>query len=162
MSKLTSGRVKKLPQSGLTSDRYQFLGLDQAEPDLGSPLIGVSSIGAKPVPPGTQYIMVSSGSGSGSRYWIQSTNLTVGGLSPGTFTIFDNDVQVGLANSFTTFNFVGNGVSVDPVGFTDSEQTGIATVRIVVTDVIAPGEIYEVPYHDPITGFLRGSSGFVF
>ena len=162
MSKLTSGRVKKLPQSGLTSDRYQFLGLDQAEPDLGSPLIGISSIGAKPAPPGTQYLMVSSGGENGSRYWVESTNLVVGGLSPGTFTVFDNDVQVGLANSFTTFNFVGNGVSLDPVSTDPNEQTGIATVRIAVTDVIAPGDEYQIPYHDPITGFLQGSSGFVF
>lgn len=39
MSKLVSGRVKKTPQSGLTSDRYEFLGLEQAEPDLGDPLL---------------------------------------------------------------------------------------------------------------------------
>ena len=50
MGKLVSGRIKKLPQSGITSDRYEFLGVNQAEPDLGDPLVGVSSIGAKPKP----------------------------------------------------------------------------------------------------------------
>ena len=37
-----SNRVRKKNQSGITSDRYQFLGLDQAEPDLGDPLVGTS------------------------------------------------------------------------------------------------------------------------
>jgi hypothetical protein len=35
-SKLLSGRVPVTPYSNLTNDRYQFLGLDQAEPSLGS------------------------------------------------------------------------------------------------------------------------------
>jgi hypothetical protein len=35
-SKLLSGRVPVTPYSNLTSDRYQFLGLGQAEPSLGS------------------------------------------------------------------------------------------------------------------------------
>ena len=48
MSKLVSGRVKKLPQSEITSDRYEFLGLEQAEPDLGDPVVGPSWVGANP------------------------------------------------------------------------------------------------------------------
>jgi len=32
-----SKRVKRKSQTGITSDRYEFLGLDQAEPDLGDP-----------------------------------------------------------------------------------------------------------------------------
>jgi hypothetical protein len=35
-SKLLSGRVPVTPYSNLTADRYQFLGLNQAEPSLGS------------------------------------------------------------------------------------------------------------------------------
>jgi filamentous hemagglutinin len=35
-SKLLSGRVPVTPYSNLTNDRYQFLGLDQAEPSLGA------------------------------------------------------------------------------------------------------------------------------
>lgn len=35
-SKLLSGRVPVTPYSNLTSDRYQFLGLNQAEPSLGA------------------------------------------------------------------------------------------------------------------------------
>ena len=50
MAKYNSGRERKFNASGLTTDRYQFLGLEQAEPDLGDPLVGVSSVGAKPAP----------------------------------------------------------------------------------------------------------------
>ena len=162
MSILVSGRVRKTPQSGITSDRYQFLGLEQSEPDLGDPLVGPSSIAANPVPVGDKYILVNVGGQTGKRYWLPSTQLPVGGLSPGSFTVFANNVQVGLANSFNVFNFVGNGVSVDPVSSNPNEQTGIATVRIQVTDVVGPGNPYEIPYNDPSTGFLRGATNVVF
>lgn len=162
MARLVSGRVKKTPQSGITSDRYEFLGLEQAEPDLGDPLIGPSSVTANPVPPGSKYILVNVGGQTGKRYWLDSTQLPVGGLSPGSFTVFNNNVQVGLANSFNVFNFVGTGVTVDFVGSGAAEQTGIATVRIQVTDLVAPGNVYEIPYHDPSTGLLKGATGVVF
>ena len=162
MGKLISGRIKKLPQSGITSDRYEFLGLEQAEPDLGDPLVGPSSVVGNPAPPGNQYVLLNIEGQTGKRYWVPTNQLSVGGLSPGSFTIFNNDVQVGLANSFNVFNFVGTGVTVDPVGSTPAEQTGIATVRITVTDLIAPGNEYEIPYHNPGTGFLDGATGVVF
>jgi hypothetical protein len=162
MAKIISGRVKKTPQSGITSDRYEFLGLEQAEPDLGDPLIGPSSTTGNPVPPGNQYLLINVGGQTGKRYWLPSTSLTVGGLSPGSFTVFNNDVQVGIANSFNVFNFVGTGVTVDFVSSDPTKQTGIATVRIQVTDLIAPGNQYEIPYHDPSTGFLKGATNVVF
>ena len=162
MSKLVSGRVKRTPQTGITSDRYQFLGLDQAEPDLGDPLVGPSSISANPAPPGTQFILVNIGGQTGKRYWVPSNQAIVGALAPGSFTVFNNNVQVGLANSFNVFNFVGTGVTVDFVGNNISDQTGIATVRITVTDLIAPGNPYEIPYKNPSTGFLSGATGVVF
>lgn len=162
MGKLVSGRVEKLPQSGITSDRYEFLGLTQAEPDLGDPLVGVSSIGAKPKPiSGDVYVLAaySSKSTSGvstNRYWVASSDLPQG-LTPGSFTVFNNDVQVGLANSFNKFNFVGTGVTVDPVGATAGEQTGIATVRISVTDAIAKGDFKSVQFHGS-DGLIQGAS----
>ena len=162
MARLVSGRVKKTPQTGITSDRYEFLSLEQAEPDLGDPLVGPSSIAGNPAPPGTQYLLGNIGGETGKRYWIPSAVLQVGTLSPGSFTVFNNDVQVGLANSFTTFNFVGAGVTVDFVGSSAAEQTGVATVRIQVADLIAPGNEYEIPYHNPSTGFLDGATGVVF
>lgn len=162
MAKIISGRVKKTPQSGITSDRYEFLGLEQAEPDLGDPLVGPSSVAANPYPPGPQYVMINVGGNTGKRYWIRSTNLLSPGTTPGTFTIFNNDVLVGAANSFNALNFVGTGVTVDFVGPNPEDQTGIATVRIEVVDFPAPGNPYELIYHDPITGNINATDNVVF
>ena len=162
MYKYTSGRTKKTPRTGLTSDRYEFLGLEQAEPDLGDPLIGPSSVGANPYPAGgTQYVLVAYSNKTGKRYWVPGANITGTGLIPGSFTVFNNDVQVGLANSFNKFNFVGTGVTVDPVGVLVEEQTGIATIRISVVDVNGPGNLYSIPYKAS-TGLLAGASNFVY
>jgi hypothetical protein len=38
MPKYLSGRVPRTPQSGITSDRYEFIGLEQTEPNLGDPI----------------------------------------------------------------------------------------------------------------------------
>ena len=38
MAKYLSGRSKRTPQSGLTSDRYLYLDVSQAEPNLGDPV----------------------------------------------------------------------------------------------------------------------------
>ena len=156
-----SKRVKKKPQIGLTTDRYEFLGLDQAEPDLGDPIIGPSSIGANPPPFGSsQYVLVSASGNAGKRYWIPAASLSTG-LIPGSLSVYDNDIQVGLANSFNKFNFTGNGVTVDPVGFLPGEQTGIATIRISVTDLNGPGNVNSIPYKES-SGLLVGASDFVY
>ena len=156
-----SKRVKKKPQIGLTSDRYEFLGLDQAEPDLGDPIIGPSSIGANSPPFGsTQYVLVSASGNVGKRYWIPTATLSTG-LIPGSFTVYNNNNQIGLANSFNKFNFVGSGVTIDPVGFLASDQTGIATVRISVVDVNASGNVNSIQYKAS-NGFLGGASDFVY
>ena len=157
-----SKRVKKKSQIGLTTDRYEFLGLDQAEPDLGDPLVGLSSIGANPAPiSGNQYVLIAASGNTGKRYWIAASQITGSGLIPGSFTIFNNNIQVGAANSFNRFNFVGNGVSVDPVGTLPAEQTGIATIRITVSDVVAPGNLNSIPYKAS-NGFLAGATDFVY
>ena len=157
-----SKRVRKKSQTGLTTDRYEFLGLDQAEPDLGDPLVGLSSVGANPPPiVGNQYVLTAYENQTGKRYWTAAAQITGSGLIPGSFTVFDNNVQVGAANSFNRFNFVGNGVSVDPVGTLPGEQTGIATIRITVSDVVAPGNLNSIPYKAS-NGFLAGATDFVY
>lgn len=161
MAKIISGRVKKTPQSGITSDRYEFLGLEQAEPDLGDPLVGPSAVSVNPHPPGVQYVLANVG-GNGKRYWIRSSELVPPGLEPGSFTVYNNDIQVGIANSFNAFNFVGTGVTIDYVGPEFADQTGIATVRIQVVDFPAPGNPYELMYHDPNTGFVSAATSVVF
>jgi hypothetical protein len=157
-----SKRVKKKSQTGLTTDRYEFLGLDQAEPDLGDPLVGLSSIGANPVPiGGSKYVLVTAAGNTGKRYWVDTSNLSSTGLIPGSFTVFNNNIQVGAANSFNKFNFVGSGVTVDSVSSDPTLQTGIATVRITVTDLVGPGNVNSIPYKAS-NGFLAGATDFVY
>jgi hypothetical protein len=161
-SEFLSKRVKKKSQTGLTTDRYEFLGLDQAEPDLGDPLVGLSSIGANPAPVvGTQYVLTAYENKTGKRYWTAASQISASGLIPGSFTVFNNSIQVGAANSFNKFNFVGTGVTVDFVGAAVTQQTGIATVRITVTDLVGPGNVNSIPYKAS-TGLLAGASDFVY
>ena len=157
-----SKRVKRKSQTGLTTDRYEFLGLDQAEPDLGDPLVGLSSIGANPAPiSGNQYVLIAASGNTGKRYWIAASQITGSGLIPGSFTIFNNNIQVGAANSFNKFNFVGTGVTVDFVGAAATEQTGVATVRITVTDLTGPGNVNSIPFKAS-SGLLAGATDFVY
>ena len=157
-----SKRVRKKSQTGLTTDRYEFLGLDQAEPDLGDPLVGLSSVGANPAPiGGSKYVLIAAGGNTGKRYWVDTSSLSSTGLIPGSFTVFNNNIQVGAANSFNKFNFVGSGVTVDSVSSDPNLQTGIATVRITVTDLVGPGNVNSIPYKAS-NGFLAGATDFVY
>ena len=62
MVKYLSGRQKLRPSDKLTEDRYQYLGLDQAEPNLADP---ATSPG---VPSGLQYLV--DHWIWGRRYWV--------------------------------------------------------------------------------------------
>ena len=133
MGKLISGRVKKTPQTGITSDRYEYLGLDQAEPNLGDPLIGPSSIGAKPVPPGQQYILVSTGI-AGDRYWIPNQ----GGITPGSISIYNENTSgpaplglVGGLSSTTQLVLIGNAVSAQ--GFLTNDGFPAPNVNVTIS-----------------------------
>lgn len=150
-----SKRVKKRSKLDLNDDRYKYLSLDQAEPDLGDPLVGPSSIGAKPFPDTGQAYILASFSNTGidtNRFWVPPSSLTgLGlGLVPGAVTIRDEGSLVGAANSFTVLNFIGAGVSIDPVGVAATEQTGIATIRI---NSAAEGSEGQFQY--------KGSDGFL-
>jgi pentose-5-phosphate-3-epimerase len=133
MGKLVSGRVKKTPQTDITSDRYEYLGLDQAEPNLGDPLIGPSSIGAKPLPPGQQYILVSTGI-AGDRYWIPNQ----GGLIPGSISIYNENSSgpapeglVGGLSSTTQLILIGNAISAQ--GFLTNDGFPAPNVNIIIS-----------------------------
>ena len=91
MPKYLSGRQKLRPSNKLTEDRYQYLGLDQAEPNLADPLTSPG------VPGGTQYQLIAVAGYDGRRYWVP-----VGGsLQPGAITIFDEGTPVSSAVSYT-------------------------------------------------------------
>ena len=56
MTKLISGRVHKVPSANVSAERYQFLEISEAEPDLGLP---------------SQLGQVFTSDLSGNRYWVR-------------------------------------------------------------------------------------------
>ena len=123
MPKYLSGRVKRTPQGALSDDRYQYLGLEQAEPNLGDPTAALPS-----VPVGQQYQVVSIVNYPGERYWVQKR----GGIIPGSISLFDEGSLVGTADSITQVDFRGNAINVVADPYVDGVSTGVAgtvTVR---------------------------------
>lgn len=64
MTKLISGRVKKTPSANVSSTRYQFLKLEEAEPDLGLPSADGQALFSNTAG-GRYWATVSSGGGGG-------------------------------------------------------------------------------------------------
>ena len=155
-----SKRVKKKVTSGLTSDRYQFLGLDQAEPDLGDPLVGPSSVGVKPYTGSLSnlYVLVADNTGSGNRFWTQQSNIVSGGVvTPGSVTIRNKGSIVGSANQITDLNFVGSGVTVvNPATWVGAGSSSV-DINIAVTDLVATGTVGAIQYKN-LSGFVVGAS----
>ena len=107
MPKYLSGRVKRRDQAYLSTDRYQFLGLEQAEPNLGD---SPSLTGSPNIPAGQQYQIVSLIERPGERFWVPIG----GGVIPGSISIFDEGSIVGTLNSITQLNFTGNAITASP------------------------------------------------
>jgi len=153
MPKYLSGRVKRTPQEKLTEDRYQYLGLDQTEPNLGDP----PEIDA--IPPGQQFQIVSVSNYPGERYW----KPIGGGTIPAAHTVRDEGVVVPKGgsnpnlgiNSITDVNFVGLAVTV--AGFIKDD--GFAGAAVTVT-VSAPGDDHQVLFNND--GEFATSSFFTF
>ena len=126
MPKYLSGRQKLRPSDKLTEDRYQYLGLDQAEPNLADPLTSPG------VPGGTQYQLVAVAGYDGRRYWVP-----VGGaVIPGAITVFDEGSPVSSASSITQLNFVGAAVTANVNVQSPSGHPGIAaTVTVIPVNV---------------------------
>jgi hypothetical protein len=73
MVRYNSNRVKRFDQTGITTDRYQFLSLEQAEPDLGDPVVGVGSTGLNPKPAGQTYLLAAVDGYVGQIFWAPIT-----------------------------------------------------------------------------------------
>ena len=129
MPKYLSGRVKRTPQGSLTTDRYQYLGLEQAEPNLGDP----PELDA--IPSGTQYQIVSLIDRPGERFWVPIG----GGIQPGSITIRDEGLVVPRTDanpnlgvsSITDVNFVGTAVTV--VGFLNPDGSPGTAVTVTIS-----------------------------
>ena len=162
MAKIISGRVKKTPQSGITSDRYEFLCLEQAEPDLGDPLIGPSSVTAKPYTGDFSNLYFVSSDVSGNRYWAKQTNIISGGvLIPGSITVRDEGVVVGAVNQINDINFIGSGVTItSPASWVGAGSSSL-DIQISVADVVASGNFGNIQFKDS-DGFLAGSNQFIY
>ena len=105
-SSVLSGKRRKPPRDRIDDQRYRYLGLENAEPDLGDPLVGPSSEGKNPVKSGDQYIIVAVEGFPGERFWIPNQ----GGLIPGSISVFDETNLVGALSSITQLDFLGAGV----------------------------------------------------
>ena len=125
MGRLLSGRVGVTSYAGLSTFRNQtngfpsFLGLEEAEPNLG-------------LPSDNEFILFANT--NGERFWAAAPSGSGGGSAFG-FTVQDQSVTpVGFAGSTTTLNFTGNGVFVEEakenIGVGGTIQVGVATVHI--------------------------------
>ena len=141
MPKYLSGRAKRVPQDQLSEDRYRYLGLDQAEPNLSDPLVSPSA------PTGAQYQLVAVPGFPGKRYWVP----VGGGLVPGAITIFDENSPVSSSSSITQLNFVGAAVTANVSVQSPSGHPGIAAT-ITVIPVSVGDEPPNIP--TPNTGEL--------
>ena len=139
MAKYLSGRSKVTPLTGLSSDRYRYLSVSDSEPNLGDPLVGSSSVIAKPIVPGPQYIIVAVEGKPGERYWIPNQ----GGIIPGSISVFKNTTLIGGLSSTTQLILTGAAVSatgyVNPDG---SPGVGV-TIRI-----FSPGSQGQVIFNN--------------
>ena len=139
MAKYLSGRSKLTPLTGLSSDRYRYLSVSDSEPNLGDPLVGSSSVIAKPIAPGPQYIIVAVEGKPGERYWIPNQ----GGIIPGSISVFKNTTLIGGLSSTTQLILTGAAVSatgyVNPDG---SPGVGV-TIRI-----FSPGSQGQVIFNN--------------
>ena len=141
MPKYISGRAKRTPQNKLSDDRYQYLSIEQAEPNIGDP---PTASGTPGIPAGQQYQMVSVLSNPGERYWIPIG----GGLIPGSISVYDEGSLVGSVSSITQLNFVGVGLTAD------ATLLGIGAT-ITVTP---PGDVGSVLFKERIFD-PKGNSG---
>jgi hypothetical protein len=91
MTKLTSGRVPKIPSANVRADRYEFLEISEAEPDLGLP---------------SQLGQVFTSDLSGNRYW---TRLDTANVSETTNLYFTADRAI---NALTGNNVTVNNLTV--------------------------------------------------
>ena len=137
MPKYLSGRTRRRSQDKLSEDRYRYLGLDQAEPNLADPDT------SPPVPAGNQFQLVAVPGFPGKRYWVPIG----GGLIPGAISIFDEGNIVSAASSITQLNFVGAAVTANVSVQSPSGHPGIAA-----TISINPVSISD----DPPTGARNG------
>jgi hypothetical protein len=139
MAKYLSGRSKVTPLTGLSSDRYRYLSVSDSEPNLGDPLVGSSSVIAKPIVPGPQYIIVAVEGNPGERYWIPNQ----GGIIPGSISVFKNTTLIGGLSSTT--QLILTGAAVSATGYVNPD--GSPGVGVTIT-IFSPGSQGQVIFNN--------------
>ena len=146
MVRYLSGRTRTTDTNRLSDDRYDYLSLGDAEPNLGNP-----TAPGDVLPAGLQYQIISVEGYPGERYWVPRG----GGIIPGSISIFDEGTLVGGINSTTQLNFVGNGI--EAIG----NNTGLPNPGIGVTiRFTPPGNDGQVLFKD--SGDFATSSGLTY
>ena len=131
MPKYLSGRVKRTPQNRLSDDRYQYLGLDQAEPNIGDP---PTASGTPNIPAGQQYQLVSVLSNPGERYWVPIG----GGIIPGSISVFEEGSLVGTGDSITQLDIRGNSLTAIATPYQVDSNGNVITSGNIATITSAP------------------------
>ena len=146
MPKYLSGRAKITPQSKLSNDRYKYLDLGSAEPNLGTPPSG----GTPDLPSGEQYQIISviGDDNEINRYWIP----VQGGLIPGSISVYEEGSLVGTASSITQLNFIGNSITAVAAPYT----AGVAAGTIATITSTPPGNNDEVLFKSVGIGTTSG------
>ena len=132
MAKYISGRVRRTDQDKLTDDRFKYLRLEDAEPNLGD---SPNAAGTPSIPSGQQFQLISVLNNPGERYW----SPIQGGVIPGSISVFEEGSLVGTLSSITQLDFRGNVVTAT-VGFTSDVRSTI-TLR-------PPGDNERVLYKE--------------
>ena len=148
MTKYLSGRSKRTPQSELRNDRYRYLGVNQAEPNLGDP-----NVPGEILPVGQQYQSVSIIGYPGERYWVPIS----GGLIPGSISIYDEGyiTPPGGVSSITQLNFVGAAITAK--GYLNPD--GSPGIGVTIT-VFSPGTQGQVIFNN--NNDFKGASGLFY
>lgn len=155
MAKLVSGRVRVTSFSGITSDRYQFLGLEQAEPNLGDPLVGPSSIGANPLPSPNAYVLAADPTTPGKRYWAVVESLAGSGIVTFSQTSgISSSVDGGYA--FVT-RLQSTGITTISSGQSATSTTNAA---LIVSGGVGVGQSIIVGQNLIVNGIFLGKVGF--
>lgn len=132
MANILSGKVKKIPPSQVSADRYNFLKLSEAEPDLGVPSIA-------------GYVL--SSDAAGNRTWINPT------ASSATQQTLLDDVSGLTDSSNAVFTLKINGVAVLNTFIVDSKDLQVTVDGKRLQPYTNAADFVFMPSYDACKGF---------
>jgi len=144
-----SGKIKTVPPSGADTGRYQFLNLQNSEPNLGLP-VGVLS-------PSSTFLLASDQL-TGTRYWTTSANFAIKNNNSGFGTETPNEKVTVVGNISATGFIYGNFVALSSNNFAAGKTTH---VQFNSGGILAanPGFIYDQSLSAIVVGYGNTSTG---